>query len=81
MESPPVTFINWYKNHFVGSTDLIDVFAVYDRKLSIEENKNIFMDKFAIYYIEGNKEVKDKLEQLEAQKNEIVLAQRIYRLR
>lgn len=54
----PKGFLEWFKSHFTEK-DLIDVEAYYDRSISIEENQNIFAEKFSRYYIENPKEYKE----------------------
>ena len=62
----PKGFMNWFKSHFIDK-DKIDVWAFYDRKLSIQENKNIFEDKFANLFIEGKTELKSKMQEAKEQ--------------
>ena len=52
MDKIPKRFIKWAKEHFADNIDKIDFHAEYDRTLNIEENKQIFQQKFKNLFIE-----------------------------
>jgi len=48
----PKKFVGWAKAHFKDNLDLLDVEHEYDRSLSVEENEQIFREKFGNYFVE-----------------------------
>ena len=57
----PKNFMKWFNSHFLDERDVIDVKHEYDRELTIDENKEIFKQKFSIHYCEDSKEIKAKV--------------------
>jgi len=56
----PKKFLLWINQHFKDSKDLVDVEHEYDRSLSIDENQQIFLEKFKLYYVEKQAKVSKK---------------------
>ena len=75
-EKIPKSFFSWFKKHFAVERDLIDINAEYDKTLTLEENQNIFMDKFSMYYVESQQEMKEKVKALEGEKKKMDFEQR-----
>ena len=42
--------VNWFEKNFIDS-DKFDIFAEMDRKLTLDENKNILQERYADYFI------------------------------
>lgn len=72
----PKSFFSWFEKHFAVEKDLIDINAEYDKTLTLEENQNIFMDKFSMYYAENQQEMKEKAKALEEEREKIDFEQR-----
>lgn len=75
-EKIPKSFLSWFKKHFAVEKDLIDINAEYDKALTLEENKNIFMDKFSMYYAENQAEMKERIKALEQENKKADFEQR-----
>jgi len=71
----PKQFIFWFKGHFID-TDTIDLAMEYDRKITIDENKTIFMDKFANLFVEGKAELNEKAKEILEERKQLEFTER-----